>query len=122
MNRTGCDVVIVGAGIVGAACAYELTNAGLRVTVIEEHEIAGGATNAGMGHLVVLDEPEAQFALTRYSLELWREVAAFLPSECDYWECGTVWVAADEEEMNVARGQCKYYSMHGVAVELLDEK
>ena len=36
--------------------------------------IGGGATAAGMGHLVVMDDSEAQFALTRYSQTLWEEI------------------------------------------------
>ena len=69
------DAIVVGAGIVGAACARELTAAGLRVTVVEAGVVGGGATAAGMGHLAVMDDSEAQFALTSYSQSLWRELA-----------------------------------------------
>ena len=103
MSSAAYDVVIVGAGIVGAACADELSREGLRVAVIEAAEIGGGATAAGMGHLVVMDDSEAQFALTHYSLRLWRELAAELPREIEYDSCGTIWVAADEEEMAEVR-------------------
>ncbi len=61
--------------------------------------IGGGATAAGMGHLVVMDDSEAQFALTRYSQLLWKEVRDELPREVEYDACGTIWVAADDEEM-----------------------
>ena len=70
------DVVIIGAGIVGAACAAECAREGLRVAIVEAGIIGGGATAAGMGHLVVMDDSEAQFALTRYSQQLWDEVSA----------------------------------------------
>ena len=65
------EVAIVGAGIVGAACAYELARAGLRTIVVDRGFVGGGATAAGMGHIVVMDDSDAQFALTRYSQELW---------------------------------------------------
>lgn len=97
------DAVIVGAGIVGAACAYELAKAGLSVAIVEEGEIGGGATSAGMGHLVVLDDSEAVYALSRYSLRLWREVAQDLPPECEYRQCGTVWVAAESSDLKIAK-------------------
>lgn len=99
------DVVIVGAGIVGAACAHELARAGLGVAIAEEHGIGSGATNAGMGHLVVLDDSDALFALSTFSLQLWRELSAELPGECDYWQCGTLWVAADEAELEMAKSK-----------------
>ena len=73
------DVVIIGAGIVGAACAEALTRDGLRVTIIESSMVGGGATAAGMGHIVVMDDSEAQFALTRYSRDLWNKSVPQLP-------------------------------------------
>jgi D-hydroxyproline dehydrogenase subunit beta len=111
---------VIGGGIVGAACAYELACAGLRVAIVEERGIASGATGAGMGHLVVLDDSEAQFALSSYSLELWRELAHDLPPECDYRQCGTLWVAADEQELRLARDKRDRYTSAGVKAELLD--
>ena len=51
-----CDAVIVGAGIVGAATAAALAADGLRVTVVESSAVGGGATAAGMGHIVVMDD------------------------------------------------------------------
>jgi len=70
MSQAGHDVAIVGAGIVGAACADELARRGLSVVVIDGDIIGSGATAAGMGHIVVMDDSEAQFALTRYSQQL----------------------------------------------------
>ena len=60
------DIVVVGGGIVGAACVREFAEAGMRTALIEAEVIGGGATAAGMGHLAVMDDSEAQFALTRY--------------------------------------------------------
>ena len=73
--RATYDVAIAGAGIVGAACAAECAAAGLKVVVVEPGPIGGGATAAGMGHIVVMDDSPAQFALTHYSRTLWRELA-----------------------------------------------
>ena len=50
------DVVIIGGGIVGAACAAECAAERLRVAIVEAKMIGGGATAAGMGHLVVMDD------------------------------------------------------------------
>ena len=116
------DVAIVGAGIVGAACALECARAGLRVAVFEAREIGGGATAAGMGHIVVMDDSEEQFALTRYSQLLWSVLAAELPPEVEYDACGTIWIAASEREMDEARRKRDYYAARGVAAELLDAR
>lgn len=116
------DVVVVGAGIVGAACAEALAGEGLSVVVIERRGIAGGTTSAGMGHLVVMDDSEAQFALTRHSVELWQKLKEELPKEVEFDPCGTLWVAADEEEMAEVRRKHEVYRRGGVESEILDAK
>jgi glycine/D-amino acid oxidase-like deaminating enzyme len=116
------DVIIIGGGIVGAACALECAQAGLHTTILEANIIGGGATAAGMGHLVVMDDSEAQFALTRYSVELWRALAAELSSDVEYTKSGTIWVAADEEEMSFLPGKHEYYISRGVRAEILDAR
>jgi glycine/D-amino acid oxidase-like deaminating enzyme len=114
------DVLIVGAGIVGAACAYELSRAGLRVEVLEAGFVGGGTTAAGMGHVVVMDDSEAQFALTGYSLRLWEELAAHLPASAEAERCGTLWVAEDEAQMEAVHAKHAFYAARGVTTEILD--
>src|SRR5437899_936491 len=119
-NRT--KVAIVGAGIVGAACARTLARDGFQVVVIDHRPIGGGATAAGMGHIVVMDDSEAQFALTRYSQQLWDELSAELPADVQFCRSGTLWVAADEEEMHEVRRKQQYYTARGVPVEVHDAR
>jgi glycine/D-amino acid oxidase-like deaminating enzyme len=120
MSKAIYDVVVVGAGIVGVACADELARRGLRVAVVDRDIVGGGATAAGMGHIVVMDDSEAQFALTRYSQRLWQELRTELPDDVEYEQCGTIWVAADEEEMIEVRRKREYYGKRGVPTEVLD--
>lgn len=56
MSAAHTDVIVIGAGIVGAACAHELALRGLRVLVLDDE--SGGATGAGMGHLVAMDDKD----------------------------------------------------------------
>ena len=117
-----CDVAIIGAGIVGAACAASLSASGLRVVVLEADNIATGATAAGMGHIVMMDDSEAQLALTGYSRKLWNELAKELPPEAEYDHCGTIWVAADHEEMEEVRRKQRVYVEHRADAEILDSR
>jgi glycine/D-amino acid oxidase-like deaminating enzyme len=116
------DIIIVGAGIVGAACAAECAAAGLKTLVLDRGIVAGGTTAAGMGHIVVMDDSEAQFALTEYSRRLWLQLRSQLSADVEYEVCGTLWVAADEEEMAEARRKEKYYTSRKARVELLDSE
>lgn len=120
-------MLIVGAGIVGAACARAYARQGLSVAVIEPGAIGGGATAAAMGHLLVVDAAdggdEAEFHLSRRSLELWRDWLAEdreHPVLAEHERCGTLWIAADDEELGLARRKRDWYVAQGMAAELLD--
>jgi glycine/D-amino acid oxidase-like deaminating enzyme len=114
------DVVIVGAGIAGCACARELTEAGVQVAIVERDAPGGGATAAGMGHIVVMDDSPAQLALTHYARTLWQKLTAELPAAVEYEERGTLWIAADEEEMAQVHAKQASSVRAGVRCEVLD--
>jgi len=115
------DAIVVGAGIVGAACALALARDGVRVLVIDADGAALGTTAAGMGHVVVMDDSPEQLALTRYSSSLWRtqDDAVRIASELEW--CGTVWVAEDEAQLEALPAKQQLYRAHGIETELLDE-
>jgi glycine/D-amino acid oxidase-like deaminating enzyme len=114
--------VVAGGGIVGAACASEFARAGLSVALVEPKAIGGGATAAGMGHLAVMDDSEAQFALTRYSQLLWKNLAERLPASAEYLSCGAIWVAADDQEMAEVYRKQRFYNERNTPVEILDSQ
>src|SRR6202789_1419559 len=114
------DAIVAGAGIVGAACAASLALTGMHVGLVDRGGVGSETTSAGMGHIVVMDDSEAQFALTRYSQQLWQELRPALPDDVEYEQCGTIWVAADEEEMIEVRRKRDYYGKRGVPTEVLD--
>jgi glycine/D-amino acid oxidase-like deaminating enzyme len=122
MSNADYDAIIVGAGIVGAACADECARRGLRVAVVDGDVVGSGATAAGMGHIVVMDDSEAQFTLTRYSQRQWQDVRPQLPDDVEYEQCGTIWVAADDEEMEEVWRKHDYYGKRGVPTEVLDAR
>jgi glycine/D-amino acid oxidase-like deaminating enzyme len=100
------DAVIVGAGVVGAACAYHAARAGLSVAVVDRGPVAGGTTGAGEGNLLVSDkEPGPELDLALLSTRLWRELAATLPEEdaIEYEPKGGLVVASDETALTALR-------------------
>jgi glycine/D-amino acid oxidase-like deaminating enzyme len=111
------DVIVIGAGIIGAACAHALAKAGRRVLVIDAGH--GGATHAGMGHLVVMDDNAAEMALSQYSVAAWAALAGRMPADCAFHACGTLWVAADAQEMAGAEDKRTRLLQHGLPCQLL---
>lgn len=122
MRTASFDVIVAGGGIVGAACAASFAHAGLRTALVERDTFGSGATAAGMGHIVVMDDSEAQFALTRHSQILWSKLARELPLAAEYETVGTLWVAADSEEMTEAERKHAWYTEHGVPTYLLSAR
>lgn len=92
------DVLVIGAGVIGAACAYYCTSAGLRVTVVERGPIGGGTTGACEGNILVSDKetgPELDLALL--SSRLWREIRDDLGAAAvEYHAKGGVVVAGSD--------------------------
>ena len=111
------DVIVIGAGIVGAACAHALAQAGLQVLVLDAR--IGGATGAGMGHLVVMDDNAAELELSRRSVAQWRALAPRMSEDCAYSPCGTLWIAANDEEMAEAERKRQRLHAHGIDSRLL---
>ena len=115
------DAIIVGAGIVGAACARECAREGMRIAVVERDMVGGGATAAGMGHIVIMDDSVAQLELTRYSQQLWRQLLPELPQIIEYETTGTIWIAAELQEMEEVHRKQAIYREHGIFTEILEQ-
>ncbi|MFD3482874.1 NAD(P)/FAD-dependent oxidoreductase [Streptomyces sp. NPDC058665] len=87
MDRT--RVVIIGAGIIGAACARELAVAGFDVLVLDRAGAAAATTSHGEGNILVSDKgPGPELQLAQLSRRLWPEVLAAIagrtsPDEAD---------------------------------------
>ncbi|HET9132690.1 MAG TPA: FAD-dependent oxidoreductase [Gemmatimonadales bacterium] len=114
------DVLIVGAGMVGAWTALVLAEQGLRVRVLERQFAGAGSTGAAMGHLVVMDDSPAQLALCRHAMARWQAIAPSLPASAEYDSAGTLWLAADDAEMAEATRKAAVYREAGLAAEVLD--
>lgn len=110
------EAIVVGAGIIGAACAWRLAQQGLQVLLVDNQR--AGATAAGMGHLVCMDDNPAELALSAYSLQLWRNLVERLPENCAWRGCGTLWLAERDDEMAIAEAKRQRMAEYGVASEI----
>ncbi|KQX78466.1 MULTISPECIES: FAD-binding oxidoreductase [unclassified Streptomyces] len=94
-KRPSGDVVVVGAGMVGAACALYAARAGLDVVLVDRGPVAGGTTGAGEGNLLVSDkEPGPELQLALLSTRLWGELAQELGAAVEYEPKGGLVVAS----------------------------
>jgi glycine/D-amino acid oxidase-like deaminating enzyme len=115
------DCIVVGSGIVGSACAAKFAQDGMHVAIIDCLGAGLGATAAGMGHIVIMDDSPAQFLLTQYSQNLWLALAAKLQQSAEFLQCGTLWVAADEEEMTEVERKHSLYMQNEAPTSILNK-
>jgi glycine/D-amino acid oxidase-like deaminating enzyme len=107
------DAIVIGAGIVGASCALSLTNAGLRVLVIDRGAVSSGTTGAGEGNILVSDkDPGPELTLAIRSRDLWFEMQEDVGDHFELEAKGGVVVARndDSELLKLANAQ----RQHGV--------
>lgn len=109
------DVVVIGAGAVGAACAYFLTRKGFAVHVVERGAVAAGSSSAGEGNLLVSDKvsgPELELAL--YSRALWEQELAQYGELWEFESKGGLVVATSAQAGQALRALAAEQRQRGV--------
>ena len=75
VNRSFPHVVVIGAGIVGAATAFHLRRAGAKVTVVDARTPSAGATGASDGAVSVASKrPGVMMQLARQARDLYAQL------------------------------------------------
>ncbi|MER7925297.1 FAD-binding oxidoreductase [Streptomyces sp. NPDC096057] len=115
-KRLTCDVVVVGAGMVGAACALYTARAGLDVIVVDRGPVAGGTTGAGEGNLLVSDkEPGPELDLALLSGRLWTQLAEEIGEFVEYEAKGGLVVASTPDGLTALERFAEEQRAAGVA-------
>jgi glycine oxidase len=121
------DIVVVGAGIVGCAVAYELARRGASVQIVDDRPAGMGATQASAGVLAPYLEARDNgplLELTVRSLDLYdtfiARVTAVSGGSVAYRRNGTLEVALHGESMARLRQSAEQLQAQGIAAELLD--
>ncbi|HEY6326346.1 MAG TPA: FAD-dependent oxidoreductase, partial [Candidatus Cybelea sp.] len=126
MSRTG-DVVVVGAGVIGLAIAFELAERGAVVRVVDRGEPAGAASWAAAGMLAPYTERVRDAALVRLCAASLREYPAFSARVAAASGIdphlrldGVIHAAFDGAQREALRRHARALDDEGVAYEMLD--
>ena len=121
------DVIVVGGGPVGAACARELALAGRRVLLVEPGGEMGQAWGAAAGMLAPQIEADDEDPLLELGLagrELYSSLASELREttgiDLGLWREGIACAAANEHEAAELRSRCAWQRQHGHLADWLD--
>ncbi|WP_308013853.1 NAD(P)/FAD-dependent oxidoreductase [Streptantibioticus parmotrematis] len=111
------DVVVIGAGAVGAAVAFFASREGLRVAVVDRGPIAGGTSSAGEGNILVSDkEPGPELDLALLAQRVWREDLAEHAALWEFEAKGGLVVGATPPAVAALAGLTRRQRAHGVEV------
>ena len=115
------DVVVIGGGIIGASCAYFLSEKGMVVHLLERHFLASGTSRACDGLVLLWDKtPGAELALARKSLVLWNQLNENLEMDFGFERAGTILLAEGAEHLTAGQVKADMIRGNGQRAEVLD--
>src|SRR3954451_22413391 len=115
------DVVVVGAGVVGASCAFYLAAAGVRVRLYDRSHIASGSSGSCEGNVLAWDkELERELPLALRSADLWQGLSHELDDAFEYDRKGSIVVAETEAELQACVERYRVLAGLGIEGEVLD--
>lgn len=115
------DVVIIGAGISGAATAYELATAGLSVVLLDRWGPAAMASGWTLAGVRQSGRHPAELPLARQAVALWAELAERLDGTTHYRRRGNLRLARTAEEVPVIQGLVAEQEAAGLDIRFLHD-
>jgi glycine/D-amino acid oxidase-like deaminating enzyme len=117
------NIVVIGAGIIGASLAYHLTKRGARVTIVDAQHPAAGASGKSFGWLNASfsKRPRSYFDFSMLGIAGWRRLEQELDGELKVqWGGSVAWFppGPDAEQLRL---DVLHHRQWGYAVRLLDE-
>ncbi len=114
------DAVVIGAGISGAAAAYELTSAGLSTVLIDRYGPAAMASGWTLAGVRQSGRHPAELPLARRAVALWSDLADRLDGPTHYRQRGNLRLARTAAEYETVARLVQEQSAAGLELSLLD--
>src|SRR6056297_3649000 len=115
------DVVIVGGGVYGTACAWHLARAGAAVTVLERRTLASGASGGpGRRGVRTNGRDRRELPLMRAALPIWSDLGEVLGAGGLFEQTGNLMLIEREDDLPKAQAQARLQNAHGIETLVLD--
>ncbi|KJS86998.1 MAG: FAD-dependent oxidoreductase [Peptococcaceae bacterium BICA1-8] len=122
MNKT-TDIIVIGGGVIGSACAYYLAKEGQRVILIEKSDLASGASGACDQDIILQSKnPGIYLELALTSAKMYTDLALELEYDIEYENHGGMILIETPEELKVMEEFVTRQKALGLEVEILDYK
>jgi sarcosine oxidase, subunit beta len=117
MNQS-YDAIVIGAGVMGASIAYNLSQRGLKVLILERQSIAVGATGASSGLVRMHYDVEVDSALAWESFHYFKNWRECIGGECGFTRTGFLQIVTPDKNEHL-RGNVEMQKRLGILTEVI---
>jgi len=113
------DVVVIGGGVIGGACAYNLARAGVSVALLEKYEIASGASGGSAGGVRQQNRDPAELPLAMAANPIWKTLEQELETDLEYRRGGHLTLAEHEEQLPALEASVERQGARGLDIRMV---
>jgi sarcosine oxidase subunit beta len=113
------DVVVIGGGVTGGACAYYLARAGVQVLLFEKGEIASGASGGSAGGVRQQNRDAAELPIAMLANLLWKTLEQELGADVEYRRGGHFNLAEREDQLPALETSVREQQARGLDIRMV---
>ena len=120
---TGPDVLVIGGGVIGSACAYYLAQSGLKTTVCEARGLISGGTasQASAGGVRQQGREASELPLSIHAIGLWADLEEELEADVHYRRGGMTACVHQPEALDQLRLRVAAEQEMGLDIRLVEQ-
>jgi len=114
------EVVVIGGGVIGTAIAYYLCKEGAEVMIVEEDDLASGASGACDGFVSLQTKQlGSHLDIARESAQLFPSLVEDIDVDIEYNPCGGIMLAKTAGQLKELKARAKKLHAAGLEVDIL---
>ena len=113
------DVIVIGGGVIGGACAYYLARTGVNVILLEKTEIASGASGGSAGGVRQQNRDPAELPLAMAANPMWKTLEQELGADLEYRRGGHLTLAEHEEQLPALQASVERQQARGLDIRIV---
>ena len=113
------DVVVIGGGVEGCSIAYQLSQRGLDVVLLEARELASAASGASAGGVRQQGRDPRELPIAMRAIAIWPGLSEELGADLDYHQNGHLTLVEFESDLPALDGRVRQQRESGLEIQML---